>query len=143
MVIRPPARFCLVIYLSFPEITLPLQLTGMKPTPAARTTLACAIFCFLHVAAGAAGGLLELNPQQLFWNPSSGLALALLILLGPRFFPVVLAANLVTAFMTPALPFWWLKLLFPVVFTLNYAGMARASGALPGSCPCSVISRTP
>ncbi len=107
----------------------------MKPTPAVRTTLACAIYCILHVVAHATAGLLGLDLQQLFWNPSSGLALALLTLLGPRFFPVVLAANLLTTFTGSALPFWWLKMLFPVVFTANYAGMAWGIRRLVGFVP--------
>ena len=107
----------------------------MKPTPAARTSLACAIYCVLHIAAHLAAGFLGLNFQQLFLNPASGLALALLTLLGPRFFPVVLAANLLTAFTVSALPTWWLKLLLPVIFTANYTGMAWCVRRLVGPMP--------
>ena len=108
----------------------------MKPTPAVRTTLACCDL--LHPARR---GTCDRRPasdsisSSSFWNPSSGLALALLTLLGPGFFPVVLAANLLTAFTGSALPFWWLKLLLPVVFTANYAGMAWGIRRLVGFVP--------
>jgi PAS domain S-box-containing protein len=55
--------------------------------------------------------------------------------LGPRFFPVVLAANLLTAFTVSALPTWWLKLLLPVIFTANYTGMAWCVRRLVGPMP--------
>jgi PAS domain S-box-containing protein len=100
-----------------------------------RTTLACAIYCILHVTAYSTAGFLGLDPQQLFWNPASGLALALLTLLGPGFFPVVLAANLATAFTAHALPALWLKLLLPVIFTANYTGMAWCIRRLVGPMP--------
>ncbi len=107
----------------------------MKPAPADRTNLACAIYCVLHVATCLVASFLEFDPRQFFWNPSSGLALALLTLLGPRFFPVVLAANLLTGFVAPVFPVWWLKLLMPVVFTANYAGIAWCIRRLVGPVP--------
>ncbi|HZU90118.1 MAG TPA: hypothetical protein VE993_12750, partial [Stellaceae bacterium] len=38
------------------------------------------------------------------WNPSAGLALALLILKGPRWAPLVLAAELASEFTVPVVP---------------------------------------
>jgi PAS domain S-box-containing protein len=107
----------------------------MKPTPATRTTLACAIYCVLHLAAHVAVGIYGLNPQQLFLNPASGLALAFLTLLGPRFFPVVLAANLLTACTATVLPVWWLNPLMAMIFTANYTGMAWCIRHLVGPMP--------
>jgi PAS domain S-box-containing protein len=107
----------------------------MKPTPADRTTLACVIYCALHVAVCSGASLLGLDPRQVFWNPSAGLALALLTLLGPGYFPIVLAANLLTAVSALAIPLWGVKLLLPVVFTANYAGIAWCIRRLVGPMP--------
>jgi PAS domain S-box-containing protein len=107
----------------------------MKPTPADRTTLVCAIYCALHVAVCSAASLLGIGPQQLFWNPAAGLALALLTLLGPGFFPVVLAANLLTALLARTVPVWGLNLLLPMAFTANYAGIAWCIRRLVGPTP--------
>jgi PAS domain S-box-containing protein len=89
----------------------------------------------LHIAACSAASLSGLSPQQLFWNPSAGLALALLTLLGPGFFPVVLGANLVTAFTASAVHVLWLRLLLPMVFTVNYSGIAWCIRRLVGPMP--------
>jgi len=107
----------------------------MKLAPAVRITLACAAYGVLQVAADSAAFTFEITPHVSIWYPPSGLALALLTLLGPRFFPVVLAANLLTAFTISALPFWWLQVLVPVVVTANYAGMAWGIRRLIGPAP--------
>jgi len=107
----------------------------MKPTPADHTKLACVVYFALHVAVSLGGRVFGLDPQQMFWNPSAGLALALLTLLGPGFFPVVLVANLLTVFVAPEVPLWGLKLLLPAVFTINYTGMAWCIRRLVGPMP--------
>jgi two-component system, cell cycle sensor histidine kinase and response regulator CckA len=107
----------------------------MKPAPAIRITLACVAYGVLQVAADSAASTFEITPLVSLWFPPSGLALALLTLLGPRFFPVVLAANLLTAFTISALPFWWLQVLVPVVTTANYTAMAWGIRRLLGPMP--------
>jgi PAS domain S-box-containing protein len=87
------------------------------------------------MAAVSASFAFEITPYVFIWFPPSGLALALLTLLGPRFFPVVLAANLLTAFTISALPFWWLQVLVPVIVTANYTGMAWGIRRLVGPTP--------
>jgi len=107
----------------------------MKLTPAARVTLVCIIYCILHVLADRVAGAFELSPHVAIWYLPSGFALALLTILGPRFFPVVLAANLLTAFAFSGLSPWWLKILLPVIFTANYAGIAWCIRRLVGPAP--------
>jgi len=114
----------------------------MKPTPRPHRIRVCDLLHF-ECRSSFIAIFLGFSPQQFFWNPASGLALALLTLLGPGFFPVVLAANLLTAFTASALPAWWLKLLLPVIFTANYTGMAWCVRRLVGPMPCSEIFGRP
>ena len=107
----------------------------MKSTPAARISLVCAIYFLLHVLTDRAATTFEFSPHVAIWYLPAGFALALLTLLGPRFFPVVLAAHLLATFTAPALPTWWLKLLLPVIFTANYAGIAWCIRRLVGPAP--------
>ena len=89
----------------------------MKHTPAVRVTLVCIVYCMLHVLTDRAASTFELSPHVAIWYLPGGLALALLTILGPRFFPVVLAADLLTAFTVSSTPLWWLKILLSVTFT--------------------------
>jgi PAS domain S-box-containing protein len=107
----------------------------MKPAPAVRITLACVAYGVLQVAADSAAFTFEITPYVSIWFPPSGLAIAFLTLVGPRFFPVVLAANLLTSFTISALPFWWLQVLVPIVITANYTTMAWVIRRLVGPAP--------
>jgi two-component system, cell cycle sensor histidine kinase and response regulator CckA len=111
------------------------EFTGMKSTPAARVSFVCIVYCILHVLTDRAANTFEFSPHVAIWYLPAGFALALLTLLGPGFFPVVLAAHLLAAFTNPALPTWWLKLLLPVVFTVNYTGIAWCIRRLVGPVP--------
>jgi len=107
----------------------------MKHTPAVRVTLVCIVYCMLHVLTDRAASTFELSPHVAIWYLPGGLALALLTILGPRFFPVVLAADLLTAFTVSSTPLWWLKILLSVTFTANYTGMAWCIRRLVGPTP--------
>jgi PAS domain S-box-containing protein len=107
----------------------------MKSTPAARVALVCAIYCLLHVLTDRIAGAFALSPHVAIWYLPAGLALALLTILGPGFFPVVLAAHLFAACTAADLPNWWLRVLLPVVFTANYAGIAWCIRRLVGPTP--------
>jgi PAS domain S-box-containing protein len=107
----------------------------MKHTPAVRVTLVCAVYCILHVLTDRAASTFELSPHVAIWYLPAGFALALLTILGPGFFPVVLAADLLTAFTVSSTPIWWLKILLSLIFTANYAGMAWCIRRLVGPMP--------
>jgi PAS domain S-box-containing protein len=107
----------------------------MKHTPAVRVTLVCVAYFILHVATHWAAAAFEISPHVAIWYLPSGFALALLTLLGPRYCPVVLAASIVSALTASTLPGWWLRILLPVLFTVNYAGMAWCIRRLVGPVP--------
>jgi integral membrane sensor domain MASE1 len=58
------------------------------------------------------------------WYPPCGLALALLVLLGPRYFPVVFLANFATAWLGDASRALWSATFFPAFLTANYTAAA-------------------
>ena len=103
-----------------------------------RPAIACAVYFVLHCAAQLSASLFEVAPGLSIWYPPCGLALSLLVLLGPRYAPVVFGVNAVAAFFTSGLSTWWSPLLFPGLITANYTLAAwlvrRYSGArlLPG-----------
>jgi len=84
----------------------------------------CAIYSFLHTLAHGSAAWFEVSPGISIWYPPCGLALALLVLLGPRYAPVVLAANLATALPASPFPAWWAPLFFPALITVHYAATA-------------------
>ena len=99
----------------------------------------CAAYFSAHVVAHASARWFEVTPGISIWYAPAGLALAFLVLAGPRYMPVVLLANLSTAWW-PAPPVEaWMVWFFPVLITLGYGGAAAAvrrfSGPrlLPGS----------
>jgi PAS domain S-box-containing protein len=107
----------------------------MKHLPVSRIALACGIYFLLHCAADRAACAFQISPYVSIWYPPAGLALALLTLLGPRYFPVVLAARLATAFTVSAVPQWWLKVALAVLMTANYGGVAWLVRRLVGPAP--------
>lgn len=112
------------------------MVTPMKPR--AKVTLACFVYCCLHLTAHLSARFFETTPGVSVWYPSAGLALALLIILGVRYAPVVLVANIAGAFLDLSAPVWT-ALAFPLLITVNYAAAAYAirryigGGLLPES----------
>jgi len=104
-----------------------------------RPALICVAYAILHAAAHLSARFFEVGPGISIWYPPSGLALSLLVLLGPRYAPVVFFTNAFIAWFTSGLSVWWAPLLFPALITANYAGAAwlvrRYLGAklLPGT----------
>ena len=86
--------------------------------------MVCLAYVVLHVLAQISAAFFEVGPGISIWYPPSGLALSLLILLGPRFALVVFLTNAFTAWFTSDLTVWWAPLLFPALITANYAGAA-------------------
>jgi two-component system cell cycle sensor histidine kinase/response regulator CckA len=110
-----------------------------------RPALTCVVYFVLHFAAQFSAAWFEVGPGLSIWYPPAGLALSLLVLLGPRYAPVVLVANVAAAFFSSGLSSWWAPLLFPALITANYMGAAwlvrRYVGPvlLPGSTRETVV----
>jgi len=85
-----------------------------------RPAVACAVYFVLHFAAQLSASLFEVAPGLSIWYPPCGLALALLVMLGPRYVPMVFATNVAGALVTSGLHVWWGPLLFPALITVNY-----------------------
>jgi PAS domain S-box-containing protein len=105
----------------------------------------CAAYFAAHVVAHASARWFEVTPGISIWYAPAGLALAFLVMAGPRYMPVVLGANLSTAWW-PAPPVAsWMVWVFPVLITLGYGGAAtvvrRWLGArlLPGTVRETVV----
>lgn len=88
--------------------------------------LLCAAYVLLHTLAHFSARWFEVQPgiSTSIWYPPSGLALALLVLLGPRYVPVVFLANFATAWLGTSSRELWSVLFFPSLLTLNYAAAA-------------------
>ncbi len=110
-----------------------------------RPAIACAVYFILHFAAQFSATLFEVGPGLSIWYPPCGLALALLVLLGTRYAPVVFVTNVLAAFLTSGLSVWWAPVVFPALITTNYtlaAWLVRRSVApslLPGNTRETVV----
>jgi two-component system cell cycle sensor histidine kinase/response regulator CckA len=84
----------------------------------------CLAYFALHMLSHVSARWFEVQPgvSVSIWYPPSGLALALLVLLGPRYAPVVFAANFAAATLTPNIA--WPTFFFPAMITGVYAGTA-------------------
>ena len=86
----------------------------------------CVAYVVLHTLAHLSARWFEVTPgiSVSIWYPPCGLALSLLVLLGPRYTPVVFLANFATAWITstPRVP--WTGFFFPMLITANYAATA-------------------
>ncbi|HLP01044.1 MAG TPA: ATP-binding protein [Opitutaceae bacterium] len=89
-----------------------------------RPALVGVAYFVLHLAAHLSARFFEISPGVSLWYPPAGLALAALILLGPRFAPVVLSANIVGAWISKDFGVSWPIFLFPALITANYASAA-------------------
>ncbi|MBC7366050.1 MAG: MASE1 domain-containing protein [Undibacterium sp.] len=86
----------------------------------------CAAYVFAHALTHFSARWFEVQPgiSTSIWYPPGGLALAFLVLLGPRYVPVVLLANLATAMTGASSQAVWSVLFFPTLLTANYATAA-------------------
>jgi two-component system, cell cycle sensor histidine kinase and response regulator CckA len=108
-----------------------IRFMSNKPKPIRVCWLSAAYFA-AHVLAHASAQWFEVTPGISIWYAPAGLALAFLVLAGPRYMPVVLLANLSTAWW-PAPPVeTWMVIFFPVLITLSYGGAAMAVRKLQG-----------
>lgn len=88
----------------------------------------CLGYIVAHVAAHFLARWFEVSPGIVtsIWYAPAGLALALLLLLGPRYWPVVFLANFGTAWLGSADRPLWSALIFPGLLTSIYALTAAA-----------------
>ena len=103
-------------------ILIPAPLKPVLPTlpafaPARRAAVACLIYIVLHLAAHLSARWFEVSEGVSIWYPPTGLALVLLLLLGPRAAPVVFLANALGAVISPGIEAWWDPWLFPALIT--------------------------
>ncbi|MBL9203861.1 MAG: MASE1 domain-containing protein, partial [Opitutaceae bacterium] len=104
-----------------------------------RPLIACVAYTLLHIGLQVVAQNFEVAPGLSVWYPPAGLALGLLILLGPRFAPLIFVVNALVAIPTTRSGALWAPLLFPFLITAYYTGLAwwirRVHGPrlLPGS----------
>ncbi|MFZ5495047.1 MAG: MASE1 domain-containing protein [Verrucomicrobiota bacterium] len=86
----------------------------------------CVVYVLLHTLTHFSARWFEVQPgiSTSLWYPPCGLALALLVLLGPRYVPVVFLANFATAWLGAAARELWSVIFFPTFLTINYATAA-------------------
>lgn len=86
----------------------------------------CIGYVLVHTLLHFSAGWFEVQPgiATSIWYPPCGLALALLVLLGPRYVPVVFLANFATAWMGASSRALWSVVFFPAVLTITYAAAA-------------------
>jgi PAS domain S-box-containing protein len=89
-----------------------------------RAALVCLAYFVLHLATHFGARFFEVGPGVSLWYPPAGLAMALLVLFGPRFAPVVFAANLAGACATTDYAIGWPAFVFPLFITGNYTAAA-------------------
>lgn len=93
-----------------------------------RSARLCAGYAVLHTAAHLSAFWFEVKPgiTVSIWYPPVGLALALMVLLGPRIAWLVFLVNFATAWITPAPRLLWPALFFPALITAWYGATAWA-----------------
>lgn len=91
-----------------------------------RPQLLCVAYATLHVLAHVSAKWFEVKPgiAVSIWYAPAGLALSLLVLLGPRYAAVVFLTNFATAWMTATPRVLWTGFFFPALITANYATTA-------------------
>ncbi|HKB92096.1 MAG TPA: MASE1 domain-containing protein, partial [Opitutaceae bacterium] len=97
-----------------------------------RQALTCIAYVLLHIGAQLSATWFEVAPGISIWYPPAGLALSLLILLGPQYAPLVFLTNVVGAWETSGIGAWWAPILYPALITLNYAAAAYLVRRLVG-----------
>ncbi|MBE2212575.1 MAG: MASE1 domain-containing protein [Opitutaceae bacterium] len=101
-------------------------------TSVRHATAACLLYLLLHLAAHLSARWFEVVEGVSLWYPPCGLALVLLLLLGPRAAPVVFAANTLGAIITPGISHWWDPWLFPLLITAVVTAVAAIVRRLHG-----------
>ncbi len=94
----------------------------MESLSGRRAAFAYVTYFLLHVGFDASARVFEVAPGVSLWYPPVGLALALATLAGLRAAPVILAAQLFSAFVTSPAPVTWTQLSLPVLITAIYVG---------------------
>ncbi len=86
----------------------------------------CLGYLLLHTLAHVSAYWFEVKPgvSISIWYPPAGLALALMVLLGPRVAPLVFFANWATAWITPEPRVPWTAFFFPGLITICYGATA-------------------
>ncbi len=86
----------------------------------------CIAYVLLHTLVHFSARWFEVNPgiATSIWYPPGGLALALLVLLGLRYLPVVFLANFATAWFGSSARELWSVIFFPGLLTATYAAAA-------------------
>jgi len=93
-----------------------------------KARLLCAVYVLVHTLLHVSAGWFEVEPgiSISIWYPPCGLALALLVLLGPRYAPVVFLTNFATAWTGASAGALWTAVFFPGLLTVTYAAAAWA-----------------
>ncbi len=88
----------------------------------------CTGYVLVHLLLHGSAGWFEVEPgiSISIWYPPCGLALALLVLLGPRYAPVVFLTNFATAWTGASAGALWTAVFFPGLLTATYAVAAWA-----------------
>jgi len=86
--------------------------------------VACVAYFVLHLVTHIAAQPFAVMTSVSLWYPPVGVDLAFLIILGPRYVPIVLAANCAGTFIDPLFSDPRLELILPVIVTANYAAVA-------------------
>lgn len=83
----------------------------------------CLAYAVMHTLVHFSARWFEVQPgiATSIWYPPGGLALALLVLLGPRYVPVVFLTNFATAWLGTSSRALWSVIFFPGLVTANYA----------------------
>lgn len=86
----------------------------------------CLLYVLFHTLAHVSAFLFEVLPgiAVSIWYAPSGLALSLLVLLGPRYAWVVFLTNFATAWIAASARVPWTAVFFPGLITANYAAAA-------------------
>ncbi len=109
--------------------------------------LLCAAYALIHTLVHLSAWWFEVAPgiSISIWYPPSGLALALLVLLGPRYVGVVFLVNFATSGWAASSSALWSAIFFPALLTVNYAVAAwlvrryLGSRLLPGGARGTMI----
>ncbi len=92
-----------------------------------RHLILCGAYFVLHLVAHYSAAWFEVAPGGVaisIWYAPAGLALSLLLLLGPRYAPVVLLANVTGTWLIGGVGSWGSLVWFPLLMTANYAATA-------------------
>jgi integral membrane sensor domain MASE1 len=98
----------------------------MKPRRLTKPQQLCVAYALVHTLLHLSARWFEVEPgiATSIWYPPGGLALALLVLLGPRYWPVVFLANVATASLALSWRALWSALFFPALLTATYTTAA-------------------